>query len=130
MFRYCWALNDYRSNPPSVNHQIVVMLHLVAFRMDLAPLLYHASVRALPMLQAFHTLKVLHCSTFFRTLQSVGHNAPASPARDFQEIRDFGTHFLKRFFEDAMREPKVFVEMLFWMSAKNAVEIQQGYGTS
>lgn len=42
-------------------------------------------------------------------------------------MEKFAIFVLRKFAEAAARTPKVFIELLFWKSAKDAVEIQHGY---
>jgi len=41
----------------------------------------------------------------------------------------FGTYVVRNFVECAERNPKIFMEMLFWKSNKESVELMDGYGT-
>ena len=41
----------------------------------------------------------------------------------------FATYAVRRFVETAQKNPKVFMELLFWKTNKEAVEVVDGYGS-
>jgi len=46
-----------------------------------------------------------------------------------QEITKFGTYVVRKFVEVAQTNKKVFIEMLFWKTWKEAMEVVDGYGS-
>ena len=47
-----------------------------------------------------------------------------------QEIGTFAKYVIRKFFEVAESNPKVFMELFFWKTMKDAMEITEGYGTT
>ena len=45
-----------------------------------------------------------------------------------QELAGFATHVIRRFFEHAEKNDKIFVELFFYKNVKEAYEITEGYG--
>ena len=45
-----------------------------------------------------------------------------------QELGKFAVYILRKFEQTSVTNPKVFIELLFWKTAKDAVEIEVGYG--
>lgn len=41
----------------------------------------------------------------------------------------FGKHILRKFFDAALKNRKIFAEVFFWKGTKEALEIVDGYGT-
>ena len=41
----------------------------------------------------------------------------------------FAKHIVRKFFETAKDNPKIFVELFFWKSPKESVELVEGYGS-
>jgi len=46
-----------------------------------------------------------------------------------QELRQFARHVVHKFFETLRCNDKAAMELFFWKSLKDAVEITEGYGT-
>lgn len=46
-----------------------------------------------------------------------------------QELRQFARHVARKFFETMRSNDKVGMELFFWKSVKDAVEITEGYGS-
>ncbi|CDW58277.1 timeless protein [Trichuris trichiura] len=107
---YFWLLKDFEKNSLRLNHCIVVMLRRVAFEVHLAPMLYQAS--------------------FFRILQRLGAGRRSRSFRErHKELIAFGEQLLTSFFELLPKNPNLLVEVLFWKSAREAYELQHGYGS-
>ncbi|KAG7308218.1 hypothetical protein JYU34_006890, partial [Plutella xylostella] len=112
VIRFCHArvvsacgalLARYTDNSAHTNHCALKMLHRAAWDCERVAMLYQGSL--------------------FLTFQKVLENP--SPAH--KELEKFAIFVLRKFAEAAARTPKVFIELLFWKSAKDAVEIQHGY---
>ncbi len=48
----------------------------------------------------------------------------------FQELVVFSKYVIRKFFEVAENNKKVFMELFFWKNQKDAMEITEGYGTT
>ncbi|KRZ17996.1 Protein timeless -like protein [Trichinella zimbabwensis] len=107
---YVWLLKDFRKNSNSVNSCIVSMLSRVAFDLNVAPLLYQASL--------------------FRIFQQVDelNKANINVERN-RQLTTFAKRLLKQFFQDAEVNPNIYVEILFWKHFKESYEISYGYGS-
>ena len=46
-----------------------------------------------------------------------------------QELREFARRVVRKFFETLQSNDKVVMELFFWKSGKDAVEITEGYGS-
>jgi len=46
-----------------------------------------------------------------------------------QELREFARRVVRKFFETLRSNDKAVMELLFWKSVKDAMEITEGYGT-
>ncbi|KRY71918.1 Protein timeless -like protein [Trichinella pseudospiralis] len=107
---YVWLLKDFRKNSNNVNSCIVSMLSRVAFDLNVAPLLYQASL--------------------FRIFQQVDelNKANINVERN-RQLTAFAKRLLKQFFQDAEVNPNIYVEILFWKHFKESYEISYGYGS-
>ncbi len=47
-----------------------------------------------------------------------------------QELGTFCKHVMRKFFEVAEKNPKVFVELFFWKTYKDSLEVVEGYGST
>ena len=45
-----------------------------------------------------------------------------------QELATFGRHVIRKFFEKAAENKKLFMEILFWKSKQDLFELEEGYG--
>lgn len=45
-----------------------------------------------------------------------------------KELYKFAVYIMRKFAETAEVNPKIFVELLFWKTAREAAEIEVGYG--
>ena len=46
-----------------------------------------------------------------------------------KELRGLARHGVRNFFEVVDKNDKVFAELFFWKTAKDAIEITEGYGS-
>lgn len=60
----------------------------------------------------------------FRIFQRVFH-APTDPLRD--ELRRLAVYVVRKFVADAPKNRKIFAELLFYKSVREANELQDGY---
>ncbi|CAG0919651.1 unnamed protein product [Notodromas monacha] len=106
---YSFLLKSYEQNSAHTNHCIVKMFHRLAFDSGLAPVLFQASL--------------------FCTFQRIMHDPAVSCTPALKELAIFGTHLWRQFSKMAKEKPLVFVELLFWKTQRDAVEISVGYGS-
>ncbi|KFD55680.1 hypothetical protein M514_03428 [Trichuris suis] len=107
---YFWLLKGFDKNSFRLNHCIVTMLRRIAFEVHLAPMLYQASL--------------------FRILQRLGAGrSNRAFCERHKELIAFGDQLLTSFFELLPKNPKLLVEVLFWKSAREAYELEHGYGS-
>ncbi|KAL0882454.1 hypothetical protein ABMA27_000930 [Loxostege sticticalis] len=96
-------LERYDKNLPHTNHCIAKMLHRIAWDCKRPSMMFQA--------------------TLFVTFQKILEN----PVPQFKELEKFAIYILRKFTETASKTPKVFIELLFWKSAKDSAEIEFGY---
>ena len=46
-----------------------------------------------------------------------------------QELRQFAKHVVRKFFEVAGTNKKVYMELFFWKNLKESTELTEGYGS-
>ncbi|XP_074652885.1 protein timeless homolog [Tubulanus polymorphus] len=102
---YVLLLSEYKKNSLQTNHQIVRMLHRIAVDCKMVALLFQLSL--------------------FRVFHSVLNGATKS----YKELVTFAQYVLRKFFEIAEKNKKVFMELLFWKNVRDAVELTEGYGS-
>ncbi|XP_037090859.1 uncharacterized protein LOC119111135 [Pollicipes pollicipes] len=106
---YCWLLRYFDTNTPEANHCVLKMLHRVAWDHHMSAMLFQASL----------------FRTFQRMMDDVRHSR--NPA--LKELIRFAKFVLRKFFAVAATNKKVFMEILFWKSPREAYEVEHGYDT-
>ena len=101
-----FLLSHYNSNSDFTNHALVKLLHRVCYQCKKLPLLYQISL-------------------FSVFQQILDHSNSAR----LKELKVFASHILKHFFSAARYNPCLFVEVLFWKTQDDCVDIELGYGT-
>ncbi|KAJ0178758.1 hypothetical protein K1T71_005533 [Dendrolimus kikuchii] len=96
-------LEGYDKNLPHTNHCIIKMLHRIAWDCKRPTMMFQASL--------------------FLILQRLLHN----PVPQFKELEKFAIFILRKFTEVASKNPKTFIELLFWTNSKDALDIEYGY---
>ncbi|XP_038223054.1 protein timeless homolog [Zerene cesonia] len=96
-------LERYEKNAPHTNHCIVKMLHRIAWDCKRPAMMFQASM--------------------FLTFQKILGNRVAH----FKELEKFAIYVLRKFSEVAGKSPKAFIELLFWTSSKDAIDVECGY---
>ncbi|XP_058798651.1 protein timeless homolog isoform X2 [Phymastichus coffea] len=96
-------LKQFEKNAPEVNYYVLKILHRISFECKMTAMMYQASI--------------------FRVFQRLFR----SNERAHQELAAFGRHVFRSFAEVASRNPKAYMELLFWKSTKQAVEMTDGY---
>ncbi|XP_047983993.1 protein timeless homolog isoform X2 [Leguminivora glycinivorella] len=100
----CAALLDgYEKNLPHTNHCVTKMLHRIAWDCKRPAMMFQASL--------------------FLVFQRILNN----PIPQFKELEKFAIFILRKFTEVAKKNPKVFIELLFWTNSKDAIDIECGY---
>ena len=103
---FCFLLSQYSFNTDFTNHALVKMLHRICYKCKKFPLLYQISI--------------------FSVFQFILEESNTSR---YKELKLFAIHVLKRFFSAVRQNPCLFVEILFWKSQNDCVDIELGYGT-
>ncbi|XP_060068073.1 protein timeless homolog [Ylistrum balloti] len=105
---YVLLLAEFDKNTTHTNHCIVKMLHRISVDLGHTGLVFQASLFRL----------------FQRILLS-----PLAKLDRYKELVKFATFTVRNFVETAEKNPKAFMELLFWKSSKEASELVDGYGT-
>ncbi|KAA0201056.1 hypothetical protein HAZT_HAZT005746 [Hyalella azteca] len=104
---YTWLFKSYSSNSDHTNRCIIKLFHRIAWDAKLPAVLFQASIFV------------------------ILHEAMTDPARKtseiISEIAKLGKYIVRQFFTIAETNPKVFMEILFWKTYKEAVDIECGY---
>ncbi|KAJ8727596.1 hypothetical protein PYW07_001715 [Mythimna separata] len=96
-------LERYDKNLPDTNHSIVKMLHRIAWDCKRPAMMFQASL--------------------FLIFQRILDNR----VPQFKELEKFAIFILRKFTEVASKNPKVFIELLFWKNSKDSLDIEYGY---
>ncbi|KAJ8733265.1 hypothetical protein PYW08_001563 [Mythimna loreyi] len=96
-------LERYDKNLPHTNHSIVKMLHRIAWDCKRPAMMFQASL--------------------FLIFQRILDNR----VPQFRELEKFAIFILRKFTEVASKNPKVFIELLFWKNSKDSLDIEYGY---
>ncbi|KAH3702538.1 hypothetical protein DPMN_077562, partial [Dreissena polymorpha] len=105
---YVLLLADFQTNSTHANHCCVKMLHRVAVDLGYVGMVFQASL--------------------FRVFQRI-LNSPLATAERYKEIAKFATYVVRKFVEVAENNKKAFMELLFWKTNKEAIEMVEGYGS-
>ncbi|XP_069688768.1 protein timeless homolog [Periplaneta americana] len=98
-------LKQFEKNLAHTNHCIAKMLHRIAWDCKLPAMLFQASL--------------------FRTFQRILD----SKQSQHKELAKFAIYVVRQFTEVAKVNGKVYMELLFWKTARDAFDIEQGYGS-
>jgi len=102
--------NNYAKNSKETNHYIIKMFHRIAVDCGMPALLFQASI--------------------FRGFQKVWKELKSNPSdSSLRELAKFAKFIVSKFMTVAASNRKVFMELLFWKSSREATEICDGYGT-
>lgn len=123
---YCSLLRRYATNSTLTNHCLVKMLHRIALDCKMPTMLFQLSlfktfqkIMEDPKAKADASIKV------FRTICKAHLLSHVSI---IQELGKFGAYVVRKFAEASQSNPKLFVELLFWKTAREAAEIDACYG--
>uniref|UniRef100_A0A0L8FYM3 Timeless N-terminal domain-containing protein n=1 Tax=Octopus bimaculoides TaxID=37653 RepID=A0A0L8FYM3_OCTBM len=101
---YTTLLANFKNNSAFTNHCIIKMFHRIAVDLHQEGMFFQARLFCI-FREAFALSKVKH----------------------FQEIVQFGVFIVRKFFVVAEKNKKIFMEMLFWKTAREAGELSDGY---
>ncbi|XP_075971735.1 circadian regulator timeout isoform X2 [Anticarsia gemmatalis] len=96
-------LERYDKNLPYTNHCIAKMLHRIAWDCKRPSMMFQASL--------------------FLIFQKILDDRMPQ----FKELEKFAIFVLRKFTEVAAKNPKVFIELLFWTNMKDSADIEHGY---
>ncbi|XP_052803681.1 protein timeless homolog isoform X2 [Mya arenaria] len=105
---YVLLVSDFKHNSTHTNHCCVKMLHRVAVDLHYIGMVFQASL--------------------FRVFQKI-LNTPLARSSRYKELAKFGAFVVRNFVEVASNNRKAFMELLFWKTNKEAIEIVEGYGS-
>ncbi len=105
---YGRLLQHYPTNTPHTNHCILKLFHRLAWDSKLPAIFFQASLFVV----------------FLRAMDDPLRTTSESP----REIAKFAKYIVRQLCKVAETNPKVFVELLFWKTNKDALEIECGYG--
>lgn len=105
---YSNLLRNFRKNTSHTNHCIIKMLHRIAWDCGQPAMLFHISF--LQSFQAIHKDYQIHKSD-----------------SGLKEMHRFAAYILSRFFDVCRTNRKVFMELCFWKTSKDANQIVEGY---
>lgn len=105
---YSSLLHHYPTNTKHTNHCILKLFHRLAWDCKLPAIFFQASLFLV----------------FLRAMEDPLRTTSESP----REIARFGKYIVRQLYKVAETNPKVFVELLFWKTNREAVEIECGYG--
>ncbi|XP_011499954.1 PREDICTED: protein timeless homolog [Ceratosolen solmsi marchali] len=98
-------LKQFEKNTPEVNHCVLKLFHRIAMECKMPAMMYQASI--------------------FRVFQRVFQY----DSRMYKDLTVFAHFIFRGFVEVAKRNPKAYMELLFWKSTKQAIEMTEGYDT-
>ncbi|XP_049842526.1 protein timeless homolog [Schistocerca gregaria] len=99
------VLSEFDRNTPTVNHSALKILHRIGWDCKMYVLLFQVSL--------------------FRIFQRVLD----SSLPEHKELAKFAIFIIRKFAEVAKNNPKVYMELLFWKTSKEAYEVEYGYGS-
>ena len=106
---YALLFANYEKNSGYTNHCIIKMFHRISWDCSLPSMLFNMSI--------------------FRTFQKVHKDFQTTGIASLKELDRFGKYLLSKFFETCKTNKKVFMELFFWKTTREASEILEGYGT-
>ena len=100
-------LSNFKKNSGPINHCAVKMLHRIAWDCGQPAMIFHVS--------------------FMRIFQEIHREYKLNPDPVIKEMNKFASYILTRFFEVSQKNPKVFMELCFWKTPREAEQIVEGY---
>ena len=107
---YGTLFSNYAKNSKETNYQIIKMFHRIAFDCSVPAILFQACI--------------------FRVFQQIWTDLKTNKEDpSLREMTKFAKFILAKFLKAAETNKKVFMELLFWKTSRDATEIIEGYGT-
>ena len=107
---YALLLAKFDTNSDFTNHCLIKMFHRIAFDLKLPGLLYHLSI--------------------LRSFQRIHKDYQLNPSNTkIREMNKFAKHILQNFFEVCKTNKHIWMEICFWKTSREAIELVEGYGT-
>lgn len=110
---YCKLLSYYRENSVTVNHCAVRMLHRIGWDLKMTAMMFQGSL--------------------FRVFQDIlldySRLPKGTPDSGLKDLSRFATYVIGSFVKTAATNNLAMMELLFWKNAKEAYELQHGYGS-
>ncbi|XP_046407332.1 protein timeless homolog [Ischnura elegans] len=117
-----FILRDFKTNPLKVNHCVLRLMHRIAVECNLPALFFQASL--------FRTFqKILEEYRYAASRRSNSSSVMGEREKDIKEMAKFAVFILRKFAEVAKKNPKIFMEILFWKTSRDAQEVVEGYGS-
>ncbi|XP_035225481.1 protein timeless homolog [Stegodyphus dumicola] len=105
----CLLLANYQKNTTQTNICLIKLLHRIAWNCKMHAVFFQATV--------------------FVTFQKIFNDPDSNQDPIIKEFYRFAKYIVRKFFEVAAKNNKIFVEMLFWKGPREAYELEEGYGT-
>ncbi|XP_072751003.1 protein timeless homolog [Anoplolepis gracilipes] len=96
-------LRQFENNTIEVNHYVIKMLHRIAWDCKMPAMVFQASI--------------------FRSFQRIFESKDPG----YKELQKFAVFIIRRFIEVAQKNRKSYMELLFWKTTRDAIEIVDGY---
>ena len=106
---YALLFANYEKNSEYTNHCIIKMFHRISWDCSLPSMLFNMSI--------------------FRTFQKIHKDYQTTKIASLKELDRFAKYLLAKFFETCKANKKVYMELFFWKTVREASEILEGYGT-
>ncbi|XP_073310909.1 uncharacterized protein [Primulina huaijiensis] len=106
VWKLCWLLKFYRSNPISTNHFVLSIFQRICYDLELSPMLYQLSLLTI----------------FYEILEE----QKLKPCKEYENIVTFLTSFIRRMLWKIKNYPLLLVEVLFWKTRKECHYISCG----
>ena len=107
---YGTLFSNYAKNSKETNYQIIKMFHRIAFDCSVPAILFQACI--------------------FRVFQQIWADLKTNKDDpSLREMAKFAKFILAKFLKASETNKKIFMELLFWKTSRDATEIIEGYGT-
>ncbi|XP_054820740.1 uncharacterized protein LOC129319668 isoform X2 [Prosopis cineraria] len=105
--KICWLLKFYRSNSLATNHYIICILQRICDDLELHPMLYQLS-----LLTTFYDILV---------------EQKKCPSLKYANIVDFLTNLIRKMLKMMIKQPLLFVDVLFWKTRRECHYMNADY---
>ncbi|XP_040577343.1 protein timeless homolog [Lepeophtheirus salmonis] len=116
---YSVLLSNFKNNSSHTNHCVLKMFHRIAFDHKMSAMLFHISI-----FESFRRIwreyeECLICEKE----NGIGVD------KTLKEIVRFAKYIFKQFTSAAVNNSKIYMELCFWKTVREAIEVIEGYGT-